>query len=208
MIPYSILASASPRRRELMTQAGFSFGVMPGKKEEQICQTHPSGVVKELSRQKAEEIAGRLQAGERDVLHPVSVGAPFFIIGADTIVSHRAAILGKPKHEADAFRTLSLLSGCTHQVYTGVTVLSCLRLEDSIAVKDAVTFAEKTDVAVCSMTEEEIRSYIATKDGMDKAGAYGIQGSFAIHIRGINGDYYNVVGLPISRLYREIKGLI
>lgn len=207
MIPYCILASASPRRRELMTQAGFSFGVMPGKKEEQLPPAPPEEAVKALSRQKAEEIADRISAGERTPLEPVSVGAPFFIIGADTIVAWADQILGKPKSEEDAFRTLSMLSGHTHQVYTGVTVLSCQKDVDSIRVKTRIQFAEKTDVSVYPMTEDEIRSYIATKDCMDKAGSYGIQGPFAIHIREIAGDYCNVVGLPIARLYQEIRRL-
>ena len=205
MIPYCILASASPRRRELLDQAGFSFGVMPAKKEEQTRQTLPEEIVKELSRQKADEIAERLRAGEQDVLQPVVCGSPFLIIGADTIVASADSILGKPKNEEDAFHILSLLQGHTHQVYTGVAILACEKKEPSITVTKTVTFAEKTDVTVCPMTEDEIRSYIRTKDCMDKAGGYGIQGPFAIHIKGIQGDYYNVVGLPIARLYQEVK---
>ena len=205
MIPYCILASASPRRRELLDQAGFSFGVMPAKKEEQTRQTLPEEIVKELSRQKADEIAERLRAGEQDVLQPVVCGSPFLIIGADTIVASADSILGKPKNEEDAFHILSLLQGHTHQVYTGVAILACEKKEPSITVTKTDTFAEKTDVTVCPMTEDEIRSYIRTKDCMDKAGGYGIQGPFAIHIKGIQGDYYNVVGLPIARLYQEVK---
>lgn len=207
MIPYSILASASPRRRELLAQAGFSFGILPAQNDEQTTQTLPKEVVKELSCKKAEEIAKRLNGGEQDLLAPVSPSSPFLIIGADTIVTFAEAILGKPKDEEDAFGILSLLQGHTHQVYTGVTILVCERKEASVTVSKTVTFAEKTDVTVCPMTEEEIRAYIRTKDCMDKAGAYGIQGPFAIHIKGICGDYYNVVGLPISRLYQEVKRL-
>ena len=188
-----------------MDQAGFSFGVMPAKKEEQTRQTLPEEIVKELSRQKADEIAERLRAGEQDVLQPVVCGSPFLIIGADTIVASADSILGKPKNEEDAFHILSLLQGHTHQVYTGVAILACEKKEPSITVTKTVTFAEKTDVTVCPMTEDEIRSYIRTKDCMDKAGGYGIQGPFAIHIKGIQGDYYNVVGLPIARLYQEVK---
>ena len=205
MIPYCILASASPRRRELLDQAGFSFGVMPAKKEEQTRQTLPEEIVKELSRQKAGEIAERLAAGEQAILKPVRSDSPFLIIGADTIVTRTDSILGKPKNEEDAVRILSLLQGHPHQVYTGVTILACEKKEPSITVTKTVTFAEKTDVTVCPMTEDEIRSYIRTKDCMDKAGGYGIQGPFAIHIKGIQGDYYNVVGLPIARLYQEVK---
>lgn len=205
MIPYCVLASASPRRRELLTQAGFSFCVMPAKGEEQFCGTRPEEAVGELSRQKAEEIAQRLMAGESQPLEGLPVGSPFLIIGADTIVAWNDTILGKPKSEDDAFHTLSMLSGHTHQVYTGVTILSCQKNAASITEQERITFAEKTEVAVYPMTEGEIRSYIATKDCMDKAGSYGIQGPFAVHIKGIVGDYYNVVGLPIARLYQEIR---
>lgn len=205
MIPYTVLASASPRRKELLTQAGFSFCIMPAKNEEDIHQTPPEDIVKELSLQKAEEVATRLSKEEHPFLSSLSSASPFLIIGADTIVSHKGRILGKPKTERDAFQTLSLLQGNTHQVYTSVTLISCQNTETSIVKKKTYTFVEKTDVTVFPMTEQEIFSYIETKDCMDKAGSYGIQGPFAIYIKGIKGDYYNVVGLPISRLYQEIK---
>lgn len=188
-----ILASASPRRKEILTQAGLSFEVLVSKKEERITQTNPEQMVMELSRQKAEDVmeqletAGKVQ-GERDCL----------VIGADTVVAFGGEILGKPKHEEDAYRMLHLLQGKTHQVYTGVTLLTSKR---------STTFFEKTDVTVYPMTDEEIRDYIATGEPMDKAGAYGIQGRFAVYVERIAGDYLNVVGLPVARLIHEASYL-
>jgi MAF protein len=125
------------------------------------------------------------------------------VIGADTVVAYENQILGKPKDEEDARRMLLMLSGKTHSVYTGVTFV--------FIDKDGRTgehcFYEKTDVSMHTLTEEEIDRYISSGDPMDKAGSYGIQGRFAIHIKGIHGDYNNVVGLPVARLYQELRKL-
>ena len=118
------------------------------------------------------------------------------IIGADTIVAMEGQILGKPKDRADAMRMLRLLQGKKHQVITGVTVL--------LGSTKTRSFAEVTDVSLYPMTDAQIERYIATGEPMDKAGAYGIQGRFAAYVRGIEGDYNNVVGLPIGRLYQEV----
>lgn len=210
MDPYIILASASPRRKELLAQAGFSFVCMPGKGEEKVRFQLPKEVVKDLSRQKAMEIVQRIQDGEQEPMKEAKGHEIILIIGADTIVAYEDAILGKPKDEAQAFATLSMLQGKTHQVYTGVTMAVCTRQEGHpfLSVDEVATFAEKTDVTMYAMSENEIQAYIASGDPMDKAGAYGIQGAFAIHIKSINGDYYNVVGLPIGRLYQEVKVLM
>lgn len=181
-----ILASASPRRRELLGKIGMEFEVIPAKGEEVITKTLPWEVVKELSFQKAKEIA---DAQTEECI----------VIGSDTIVAKGEQIMGKPKDAQDAFRMLSEIAGDCHQVYTGVTILRTGEKEK------IMSFAEKTDVHVYPMSEEEIRAYIATGDPFDKAGAYGIQGDFAIHVKGIEGDYYNVVGLPIGRVYQELK---
>lgn len=125
------------------------------------------------------------------------------VIGADTIVSCGGQILGKPKDEHDACRMLKLLSGGTHQVYTGVSIV----LLDASGKAGQVTFHEKTDVTMRAMSEEEIRRYVATGEPMDKAGAYGIQGKCAIFVDKIDGDYNNVVGLPVAVIYRELKKL-
>ena len=184
-----ILASASPRRKELLGKIGLEFDIIPAKGEEVITQTLPWEVVKELSFQKAKEIAD-MQAEE------------CIVIGSDTIVAKGEQIMGKPKDEEDAFRMLSEIADDIHQVYTGVTLI---RTGENPKL---VTFAEKTDVYLYPISDKEIKAYIATKDPMDKAGAYGIQGDFAIHVKGIEGDYYNVVGLPIGKVYQELKQLL
>lgn len=185
-----ILASSSPRRKELMTQAGFSFEVVPSRVEETISQTRPADIVTELSAQKALEVYERLQPKDCTV------------IGADTIVVYRDEILGKPADEAEALDMLSLLAGRTHQVYTGVTLV---RQAPSGSRPKIHSFYEKTDVEFYPIHREDLLSYIRTGDPLDKAGSYGIQGPFAIHVKGIQGDYNNVVGLPIARLYQEIR---
>ena len=127
------------------------------------------------------------------------------VVGADTVVAFDGKILGKPKDKEDAVRMIRMLQGHIHQVYTGVTLVFCGKLSgESVSVVDKITFAEKTDVHVCPMTEEQIRAYVETGEPMDKAGAYGIQGYFAAWVQGISGDYNNVVGLPVGRVYRTM----
>ncbi|MCD8156284.1 MAG: Maf family protein [Clostridiales bacterium] len=187
-----ILASASPRRRELLARLGMDFEVIPSKGEEVITKEIPAEIVTELAVQKAQAVAKLLKnRAEEDIL----------LIGADTIVVNEGKILGKPVDEEDACRMLRALSGRTHQVYTGVCLIYRCRDEERTH-----TFYEKTDVDFFPMSEQEIRDYVATGDPMDKAGAYGIQGVCGKFIRGIQGDYNNVVGLPIARLYQELKG--
>ena len=192
MIRY-ILASASPRRKELLAQAGLEFEIMTSDEEEKITKKIPSEVVVELATAKAENVY-------KNANIPENSSDTIVIIGADTVVSYENEILGKPTDEDDAYNMLSMLSGRTHQVYTGVCLLICQT--GKISKK---SFYESTDVTFHQIDPEDIRSYISTKDPMDKAGAYGIQGSFAIHVKGILGDYNNVVGLPIARLYQELK---
>lgn len=197
-----ILASASPRRKELLEQIGISFDICPAKGEEVITKEVPHEVVEELASQKAKEVAGMVKAYEashEELMTPQDI----MVIGADTIVAYENQILGKPKDEADAFRMLSMLAGNTHSVYTGVSIV----LLGASGKVGELTFYEKTDVVMRQMEEEEIRRYIATGEPMDKAGAYGIQGKCAIYIDKINGDYNNVVGLPVAAIYRELKKL-
>lgn len=194
-----ILASASPRRKELLEQAGIEFEICPAKGEEIITKTVPSEVVCELSDQKAMEVAQLItqyDEAHRDITTPADI----MVIGADTVVAYENQILGKPKDEADAERMLSMLSGNTHSVYTGVTVVFIDK--DGRAGKK--TFYEKTDVVMHRMSQKQIRDYIATGEPMDKAGSYGIQGKCAIYVKEIHGDYNNVVGLPVARLYQEL----
>lgn len=184
-----ILTSASPRRKELLERAGVEFEVRPGNGEEIISASVPEDVVRELSVQKA-----------RAAVFPAKEGT--VILGADTIVSFGDRILGKPSDEEDAVRTLLMLQGNTHQVYTGVTIL-----EYRNGIWHEHTFAERTDVTFYPVEETEIREYVRSGEPMDKAGGYGIQGRFGGYVKGIRGDYTNVVGLPVGRLFYEAKKL-
>lgn len=183
-----LLASQSPRRRELLTQAGFSYEVVPAVAEERTTKHLPWEIVLELSEQKAMEVYQR-RAEDR-----------LLVIGADTIVAYGDRILGKPESAEEAYEMLKLLQGNVHQVYTGVTIIW-----QKQGIRYQRSFYEKTEVTCYSMQEEEINAYIETGDCMDKAGAYGIQTQFGIYVKGIEGDYNNVVGLPIARLYQELK---
>lgn len=185
-----ILASGSPRRSELLAQAGFDFKVEVSNADENVSGESPIDMVEELAARKAEAVADLHNQKEENCL----------IIGADTIVVLDGKILGKPVDEDHAKAMLASLSGQTHQVYTGVALFS---VKEGIVTKKT-PFHERTDVTMVSMTKEEIEGYIDSGDPMDKAGAYGIQGPAAVFISGIRGDYYNVVGLPISRVYHEI----
>ena len=197
-----ILASQSPRRKELLEQIGLEFEICPAKGEEIITKTIPEEVVMELSKQKAEEVAAMVSSfGEehKEIMTP----SDLLVIGADTVVAYDGKILGKPVDEEDAKRMLTMLSGNVHSVFTGVTLV----LIDKNGRAGELVFYEKTDVKMHSMTETEIDRYIATGEPMDKAGSYGIQGKCAIYIEKIDGDYNNVVGLPISAIYHELQKL-
>ena len=179
-----ILASQSPRRRELLAQMGVpQFEVVPALGEEIASPgLSPAQLVEVLSRQKAEEVA--VQAGPDDV-----------VIAADTVVAVDGAVLGKPRDPADAARMLSLLSGRAHTVYTGVTVRRGTFSR---------TAHEATQVRFRPLTQSEISAYIATGEPMDKAGAYGVQGKGALLVERLEGDFFNVMGLPVLRLSRML----
>lgn len=183
-----ILASGSPRRRELLTQIGIAYEVIPSEADETVNEKNPARVVEILSERKAVEVAERLE------------GENYLVLGADTVVALDDRILGKPADEEDAFRMLESLQGRIHQVYTGVALVC---RENGSLIRQV--FHVKTDVEVVPMTEGQIREYICTGDPMDKAGAYGIQGGFAAYIRGISGDYYNVVGLPVCEVAQRLR---
>ena len=253
-----VLASASPRRRELLSQIGLEFTVMPSTKEENAKATEAGALVQELSRQKAVDIWEQLSGGQQnpdanqeqlsgadqeqisdanqgqnpdanqeqlsdanqeqnpDANREQLSGADqeqisdemrepnlngkrqpeLLVIGADTVVCCEGKILGKPHSREAAAEMLTALQGRSHEVYTGVTLYS---------QSEAVTFFECTQVEFYPMTEAEISDYIDSKEPMDKAGAYGIQGLGARFVKGIRGDYNNVVGLPVGRLYQELK---
>lgn len=190
-----ILASKSPRRKELLSQVGYTYECVVSEKEENTDAVQPSDVVKELSQQKAEDVCAKIEKEgqmEEDCL----------VIGADTIVAKDSEIFGKPKDTEDARRMLSALQGREHSVWTGVTLIY---LRDG--KKKKKVFAEETKVHMYSMSEQEIEEYIRTKEPEDKAGAYAIQGYAAKFIKKIDGDYNNVVGLPVARIYQELKKL-
>ena len=196
-----ILASASPLRRELLKQIGLEFEIKLSNVEEAVSASQPAELVEELSRRKAEAVLSETGACGDEVL----------VIGADTVVALDDDVLGKPADKEEAVKMLKLLSGREHQVYTGVTLLY-RQGRDAKAGADAgqsalqwKTFHEMTRVCFYPMSQEEIDAYVATGDPMDKAGAYGRQGLFARFVRGIEGDYNNVVGLPVGRLYQEAK---
>lgn len=183
-----ILASASPRRKELLNQIGLPFRVCVSDCDEIITERLPERVVCELSRQKARDVWQKMKTGQ-------------LVIGADTVVAYSGRILGKPVCAAQAIEMLKLLAGNTHQVYTGVTFC----YQENGKEKEH-TFYETTEVTLYPMSREEITAYVETGEPMDKAGAYGIQGRFAAYVKEIRGDYNNVVGLPVGRLYQELKG--
>lgn len=206
-----VLASASPRRRELLSQIGLEFSVMPSTKEENAKTTEAGALVQELSRQKAVDIWEQLSGGQgqnpdadqeqisEETQEPNLNGKrqpELLVIGADTAVCCEGKILGKPHSREAAAEMLTALQGRSHEVYTGVTLYS---------QSETVTFFECTQVEFYPMTEVEISEYIDSKEPMDKAGAYGIQGLGARFVKGIRGDYNNVVGLPVGRLYQELK---
>lgn len=186
-----ILASGSPRRRELMERLGVAFKVVVSDKEEIIKSEIPSEVVKELSEMKAEAVFEDVKGSQK---------GDFLVIGADTVVSCDGKILGKPKDAGDAAKMLHNLSGRAHEVYTGVTIIICRN-----GAMEKIQFAECTKVFVYPMLDSEIVKYIASGEPMDKAGAYAIQGLFAPYIERIEGDYYNIVGFPIARIFQELK---
>lgn len=187
-----VLGSASPRRTELLTQAGIEHTVLPSSCEERITSSRPEEVVQELARQKAENVYSTWRAA-----HP---GESFLVIGSDTVVANNGQILGKPSGRGDAYQMISSLQNHIHQVYTGVSLI----LYNGTKEKTH-TFYESSDVDVYPMSPEEIGAYLNTDEPYDKAGAYGIQGAFAVYIKGIHGDYNTIVGLPIARIYQELK---
>lgn len=177
-----ILASMSPRRKEILTQVGIPFQVVVSHVEEKIADLPPVEVVQDLARQKAEAVAAE---------HPKAV-----VLGADTIVVVDGMILGKPSDRQDAERMIRLIQGRSHEVYTGVAVCD---------EQGSYTFAEQTKVYIREMEDAEIQEYLESAEPYDKAGSYAVQGLFARYISKLEGDYYNVMGLPACRIYTELK---
>lgn len=180
-----LLASSSPRRSELLKLAGYEFEAVSANVSESVLHGTPAmQIVEQLSARKAQAVAK---------LHPEDT-----VLAADTVVVLKGRVLGKPKDEEMARAMLKLLSANVHQVYTGYTVISGKKL---------ITGHEVTSVEFYALSPEEIDAYVATGDPMDKAGAYGIQGKAALFVKRINGDFYNVMGLPIGKIHRILTGL-
>lgn len=180
-----LLASASPRRKELLTQAGYTFSAVPANVDETVTPgTPPAQIVTQLARTKAMAVFKS---------HPQDT-----VLAADTIVVFQSEVFGKPKNEQEAKAMLRLLSGRRHDVYTGFCI--CRGNETHCE-------AQRTEVEFFPLSDREIEDYVKTGEPMDKAGAYGIQGRGALLVKEINGDFYNVMGLPIGRIYRILRDI-
>ena len=182
-----ILASASPRRKELLTQIGVKFEIMISDKETDIDSTDPIKACEKQAMQKALDIEEKAALKYKE---------DYIVIAADTIVALEETILGKPKDKEDARLMLERISGKKHKVYTAVCVFNS-------RLKTHKSFVEETAVEVAELSKEDIDFYLSDDEAYDKAGAYAIQGLFSRYIVGIEGDYYNVMGLPVGRVYRE-----
>lgn len=181
---FLVLASKSPRRREILTQAGFKFQINVSDVSEEVSEMIPEEKVAAIAKKKGLDIFSKYNTPN------------VVVLSADTIVVIGTEILGKPKDKDDARRMINILQGTTHSVYTAVYIQSVFKNE---------CFVEKTEVEIAHMTNEEIEEYISSEEPYDKAGAYAIQGNFSKYIKRINGDYYNVMGLPIHRVYEALK---
>lgn len=177
-----ILASTSPRRQALLEQVAIPFTIKTGDVDESMIQEkNPAEKVKKLAKLKGQAVLA--QANE-------------IILAADTVVSYEESIFEKPQDEDEAYQMIASLSGTTHEVYTGVY----LRRGN-----EEIVFAEKTSVTFSVIEEAHIKRYVKTKEPYDKAGAYGIQSVGALFVKEISGDFYNVVGLPLSRTIKELE---
>ena len=215
-----VLASGSQRRRELLTMCGYDYEIIVSNADEMIDENDPESFVRALSFRKAKDVFDRLfAAGRRD----------FAVIGSDTVVAFqkegetKPVIIGKPKDAEDAVRILSMLSGKTHRVFTGVSVIADIPDENAAAqcsirekaeIQTECSIQEKAEIQTeCSITEvtfetlspDEITDYVNSGDPLDKAGSYGIQGPFGMFVREIRGNYFTVIGMPIPVLYKMLK---
>lgn len=196
-----ILASASQRRRELLEMCGYDFEIEVSRADEHIFEPDPEKFVRKLAETKAKEVFSRLEAekNERKALfNGEDRDEEIAVLGSDTVVYYDGGIIGKPVDEEDAVRILSLLSGKTHEVYTGVAVVTA----ESCSVECSVT-----RVKFAELSEEEIEKYAVSGEPLDKAGAYGIQGPFGMFVDGIEGNYFTVIGLPLPVAYRMLKAV-
>ena len=182
-----VLASGSPRRHEILELGGFGHEIIVSNVEEVMDETDPARLVMSLSKQKCEAVAREIRETKDAV-----------VVGADTVVACDGKILGKPHSHEEAREMIKLLSGRTHEVFTGITLIQTKN-------EKIVSFSERSVVSVIAMSEEEINEYISLKEPYDKAGGYAIQGAFAKYISKIDGDYYNIMGFPLCRFSVELK---
>ncbi len=205
-----ILASASPRRKEILEKLNIDFEIIPSNCEEITDETEPKQVVRSLAVLKAEDIWEKLTSAKFEDTDSVKdLGKVFLdgaydglaVIGSDTIVDHAGHIMGKPHSRQEAFEMIRSFAGDSHYVHTGV----CILKGDACGNLKKHSFTVSARVNVVDMTDEEIFNYIDTGEPMDKAGAYALQGLFAPYISGIEGDYYTIVGLPLCEVYRILK---
>lgn len=185
-----ILASESPRRKEIMETMGIPYQVIPAQVKEETLETVPEKMVQALAVLKSRAVAEK-------AMEQLGNATDRIIIGADTMVFYKEHALGKPKDKLDAERMLRLLSDDEHEVYTGVSII----ITNKNGETSEFSFAVCTKVLVRPLSTEQIMDYIATGEPMDKAGSYAIQGKFGIYIKEIKGDYYNIVGFPIAKIY-------
>lgn len=179
-----VLASNSPRRKEILEQVGISFSSIPSELEEVSDKEDAIDLVEDLASNKATDVMKGLEG-------------PVIVIGADTVVVQNGTIMGKPKSREEAREMLTKLQGSAHEVYTGVVII----VKEADGQEKRISFADVSRVIINPMTAKQINRYIESGEPFDKAGAYAIQGKFAIYIKEIIGDYYNIVGLPVSKLY-------
>lgn len=199
-----ILASGSPRRKEILAQAGISFRVIEPDCEEVSSYSEPEKIVGELSRLKCLDVADKIISGKSGGYSPK--GEPIFVIGADTMVSVDGEIMGKPQNKDHAYEMINKLQGRDHTVNTGVSIAKIVYDGAGGHKTEAVkTFVERSTVSVVPMADSEIYDYISGSEPYDKAGGYAVQGLFARYIKGISGDFYNIVGFPVCRFLMEIK---
>lgn len=197
-----ILASQSPRRKELLHRIVASFEIVPAVGEERSDAVDPREYVRELSYHKAREVMNRMAVNHVETV---------YVLGSDTIVVCDGEIMGKPRDREDACQMIRRLQGRSHEVMTGVTILKREPAADGLIVQKGQTWTAVesytciTGVDVAPMDDAEIRRYLATGEADDKAGAYGIQGAFGIHVTGIRGSYTNVVGLPVAAVYQSLR---
>lgn len=215
-----VLASGSQRRRELLTMCGYDYEIIVSNADETIDENDPESFVRALSIRKAKEVFDRLSAAGR---------RNFAVIGSDTVVAFqkegetKPVIIGKPKDAEDAVSILSMLSGKTHRVFTGVSVIADIPDENAAAqcsirekaeIQTECSIRKKEEIQTeCSITEvtfetlspDEITDYVNSGDPLDKAGSYGIQGPFGMFVREIRGNYFTVIGMPIPVLYKMLK---